>query len=315
MKRALVTLYACLSVLMTYSQLEFPLGGMSVEEIPIPQLELNLIEAEIGPGVHCYRIYACMDDPWWELQALYGDYTGDWSLTLEGEVYQDPMGGPMALNVNPLLFDLFPALQYDSWYTIGLENNESQTLYADAGVDPLALFESGQEFLENTYDGAIIAGFWLPPNSEGSPDENGRVLVSQITTNGNFEMSFCFQFRKLNSDGTVFEPITANQSLSVSIAGGPDFGNVECDPAYKLGCTDSTACNYNELATHDDGSCLEFCCPGDFNGDFLVTTADLLIFLPEYGCTDICATDLDGDGDVDTSDALILLSALGEACE
>jgi hypothetical protein len=73
-----------------------------------------------------------------------------------------------------------------------------------------------------------------------------------------------------------------------------------------LGCTYSSASNYNSSATLDDGSCLfEDCnyddayndgyenglldganpseCPGDFNGDLTVTTQDLLEFLTLFG--------------------------------
>lgn len=48
------------------------------------------------------------------------------------------------------------------------------------------------------------------------------------------------------------------------------------------GCTYPTASNYNPVATSDDGTC-NFACPGDFNGDGFIDTADLLAFLPLYG--------------------------------
>lgn len=77
-----------------------------------------------------------------------------------------------------------------------------------------------------------------------------------------------------------------------------------CDYLSCLGCTDPLAFNYDSLATIDSGCCfyldtdsicgpgtlwseeLQQCvnvCPGDFNFDGTVNTADLLIFLTQFG--------------------------------
>jgi hypothetical protein len=50
-------------------------------------------------------------------------------------------------------------------------------------------------------------------------------------------------------------------------------------------------------------------CPGDFDGDGDVDTADLLFLLGAWGTPD---GDVDGDGDTDTADLLALLAAWGE---
>jgi hypothetical protein len=52
-------------------------------------------------------------------------------------------------------------------------------------------------------------------------------------------------------------------------------------------------------------------CPGDFDGDGDVDTADLLILLAAWGTTGPDG-DVDGDGDVDTEDLLALLAAWGD---
>lgn len=91
-----------------------------------------------------------------------------------------------------------------------------------------------------------------------------------------------------------------------------------------LGCTDADACNYDPIATFDDGSCIEcdaalsFCGPGtiwdeelqqcvldptfcgwqpDSNDDSLIGVDDLLMFLSVFG-----DTDYDSDGVFDSAD-------------
>ncbi|MBL7943844.1 MAG: hypothetical protein JNM00_13815, partial [Flavobacteriales bacterium] len=55
-------------------------------------------------------------------------------------------------------------------------------------------------------------------------------------------------------------------------------------------------------------------CVGDINGDSLVGSGDILIFLTDIGCMSDCAADLDGNGMVNTIDLIILLSFFGEPC-
>lgn len=93
------------------------------------------------------------------------------------------------------------------------------------------------------------------------------------------------------------------------------------------GCTDSTACNFNDAATVDDGSCLFAAagfdcdgnatggCPEDINGNGTVEVSDVLLLLSDFGCTADCtAADVDGDGAVSVTDILLLLAAFGEDC-
>ena len=82
------------------------------------------------------------------------------------------------------------------------------------------------------------------------------------------------------------------------------------------GCTDSTACNYDENAVVDDGSC-EFTscnCPEDVNGDGVVSVADILLLLGEFGCVSNCNADINEDGGTNVQDILLLLAAFGQPC-
>jgi hypothetical protein len=67
------------------------------------------------------------------------------------------------------------------------------------------------------------------------------------------------------------------------IGGGSDYGESFWTSVIS-GCTYPLATNYNALANSDDGSCLyEAPCTGDFNGDLIVNTPDLLTFLSVFG--------------------------------
>lgn len=83
------------------------------------------------------------------------------------------------------------------------------------------------------------------------------------------------------------------------------------------GCTDATACNYEAIATVDNGTCIPApCgdCVGDLNGDGFVSIADVLIILSDFGCASECSGDLNGDGSTNINDMLLMLSVFGVPC-
>jgi hypothetical protein len=55
-------------------------------------------------------------------------------------------------------------------------------------------------------------------------------------------------------------------------------------------------------------------CPGDLDGDLVITVSDILDVLSEFGCVTKCTSDLNGDGVVNVTDVLLVLSAFGTAC-
>lgn len=80
----------------------------------------------------------------------------------------------------------------------------------------------------------------------------------QIQIQGNTSLSSCceiLQFNNLAQLGTVMNLVYADNGTSCS-----DANTIMMDCwGYIEGCTDSTALNYSELATQDDGSCEYFC--------------------------------------------------------
>ena len=109
------------------------------------------------------------------------------------------------------------------------------------------------------------------------------------------------------ADGGHAEYDHAGSSASVS------FNNYEAGIS---GCTDMDACNYNADATMDDGSCeFESCdCPEDVNGDGVISVADILVLLGEFGCTSGCSVDINDDDATNVQDILLLLAAFGTTC-
>ena len=55
-------------------------------------------------------------------------------------------------------------------------------------------------------------------------------------------------------------------------------------------------------------------CVGDFNGDEVISVADVLVLLGDFGCTNDCIADLNGDGVVNVGDLLGFLGVFGEDC-
>ena len=68
-----------------------------------------------------------------------------------------------------------------------------------------------------------------------------------------------------------------------------------CDEFEISGCTDATACNYDALATDDDGTC--------YNND-LGCGCDTPAAVSGYDCDGVCLIDTDGDGVCDEFETL-----------
>jgi ribosomal protein L31 len=72
------------------------------------------------------------------------------------------------------------------------------------------------------------------------------------------------------------------------------------------------ASNYASLTIHFFAA--QASCDADFNGSGSIDTADLLIFLSNFGCVGVCVGDLNSDLLVNTSDLLAFLAVFGTDC-
>ena len=153
-----------------------------------------------GPleGMTTYRLYATLPGPADVVTTVFGDIENPTSLVTTTEWYQDPNGSQFPCASNPILFDLFPELEYDSWLTIGIDGSPDTGLGQDcpqvvmsSGSPFITEFENGDSF--SIDDNIGSAWFVVPTNTNGLPDEDGRVLLAQLTTAGDIDGVFYMQ--------------------------------------------------------------------------------------------------------------------------
>ncbi len=160
--------------------------------------------------------------------------------------------------------------------------------------------------ITNTVTGDIIGSGDLDTSTNGDGLSNGQNYFSINTESCGFG---CTDAAACNYD--VNASIDDGSCLQLDLCGICGGESDTCD-----GCTDSSACNYDEAALNDDGSCeYESCsCPEDINGDGVISVADILLLLGEFGCVENCSVDLNDDAATNVQDILLLLAAFGTTC-
>lgn len=144
-------------------------------------------------GMTTYRVYFVANESSDFVTAVFGDQDFPLAINTTTFFYQDPIGA-VTPNWNPILYDVYPLLAYDSYVTLGLEsaanpdNGESavQTV-ASSGQNWLFDFDPGMgDPGGNLIMDDPIGGSWfvLAGETNGFADENGRVLLAQLTTDG-----------------------------------------------------------------------------------------------------------------------------------
>ena len=211
---------------------------------------------EPGAGMRTFRVYANFTNPNDQLTAVFAQQGNPMSITTTSSFYQNSLGGAFANQINPFVFDVDPDAAYDSWFTIGGE--DVNVNLSTIGVDDAAeAFEAGGAF---SVDNDLGGSWFVLPDTEplAFPDVDGRVLIAQLTTSGQVNLEVNLQYRA--QDGS--NPQALAQTLVF--------------PDLNFGCTNEEACNFDEEAEEDDGSCV----------------------LPElyYDCDGECNNDTDGDG-------------------
>lgn len=255
-------------------------------------IEIDTVATDIGwvsdglgntidlSGYNTYRLYVTMANADDFMNAVSGDANNPTHLSTTTSFYQHGLRNVTPAGINPLLLAAHPSLQYDSWVTIGIDGPPG------AGEENVTTIESpGQPWIQ-TFDpgdglpGAsivmndVVGGIWfaLTGNANGVAGDDLRVLIAQLTTDGDLSGDLYCQILE-DGDG-------ANGTLS------PTFSFV---PPNACGCTDAAACNYDADADHDDGACY-------YPDECGVCDGPGAIY--ECGCMDIPEGDCDCNGNV-----------------
>lgn len=105
------------------------------------------------------------------------------------------------------------------------------------------------------------------------------MVTAQLYQVGTFSVGMCVEEWR---EGELISVIRRDFNINVAVCGFGDFdGDGICDLPENPGCTDEEACNFDEIAIDDDGSCIYEDAVGICGGD--------------------CSYDLDGDGVCDDS--------------
>lgn len=263
-----------------------PEVSVVLEEVTIPGDVATTLDAALGAPARTFRLYAVIPDNY-ELQIVFGDQTGDLAINSTGGFYQALLGGPTAEFIDPDQVALFPELGYDSWLTIGDDD-------ADGNMSVLYPFEAvftgwelgGDLLINDMFGGGVfISTFGM--NSQSMGDADGKVLIGQFTVAGDVFGQVNFQIRRLNPDGSIYDP-PGDELSETEIFLNMAFTSIPAPAG----------------------------CVTDLNGDDKTDTNDLLIVIGDFGCDTLtCSGDLDASGSVDAGDVLFLIGAFGTDCE
>ena len=223
-------------------------------------------------GSTTYRLYMQSSSPMDFVSAVYTDGSnGIVDLTTSSTFYMNGYGGLTVNDINPGLFSFFPALQYDSYVTIGLE---SEAVGAQSSIQVTGVDATGTDWSDSFMDGGNLSinggnaeagdGWSVPAGAtNGYAGEDMRVLLAQLTTDGDLNGTVYVEFMP---EGAT-EMVSHQFSFSSEMCGCTDESASNFQPGATLndgscifpGCTDATACNFDVNANEDDGSC-DFCC-------------------------------------------------------
>ena len=132
---------------------------------------------DAGNDLWTMRLYADFTSSTDQLTAVFADAQSSLYIRSENGLYQNPFGGPTSVSINPALYDVFPSLKYDSWVTIGSEDQVDNAMLV-TGID-------WTEF-ENGGDIQFDNGAWFATKDDGQTVAGNdlRVLIGQFTTYG-----------------------------------------------------------------------------------------------------------------------------------
>ena len=240
------------------------LTGISVEEY-VDHSTTGIAELE---GMITYRVFVDCTNPMDEVSAIYGDATAPLTLTATEGFYQNSFGESFGWNINPAFFSAFAALEYDSWLTIGSEDNVVLGTHNTVGLDMSNFDAGGDLIVDNSLGGSW---FTLFGDAAAQAGDDLKILIAQLTIPAG--SSFTGNFNVQMFDNGVQANSTQYPAVPFSSAADAVFG-----------CMDPEATNYNADATEQGEVCTYPCalaltvsdvmgtsCPGAVDGEVVVT--------------------------------------------
>ncbi|MAV51629.1 MAG: hypothetical protein CL829_02605, partial [Crocinitomicaceae bacterium] len=260
---------------------------VSVEEVVVHE------QGSALEGQTTYRVYLnCLNETDY-LGGCAGDSNNPLIIeSTSGEWYNTAANSSWnAGGISEFVIGLFPDVVYDSYLTIGAEDGETtaagmSTIWGD--IDASEEF-SGGDAGQNVTVNDVTGGAWYEPfegveaNQTGLAGEDLKILFAQITTAGTLSGQVYFSVYANGDQDQEWRDVLAFDSCPIP------------------GCTDDAACNYDEDATEDDGSCAQLDCDGVCGGDAVLDACDICNgpgAVYECGCSDIPAGDCDCEGNV-----------------
>jgi|AntDeeMinimDraft_4_1070355.scaffolds.fasta_scaffold14666_2 hypothetical protein len=155
------------------------------------QFDSLLIEEVDNNGTvegRTFRIYVVVKNQGDQVHAVFADSKNNLYIKSTEPFYQNEYGGALASNINKRLKREKPALNYDSWFTIGYSDNYRNQV-KDWALD-FANFESGGDLMLE--DGAW---FVTPDDDQAYAKADKKILIAQLTTTGKITGSINIQGR------------------------------------------------------------------------------------------------------------------------
>ena len=290
------------------------------------QLRSQLVEISLEPyvvhdgsiaeleGMATYHVYAVCTNPEDEISSIYGDTTAPLTLTSTASFYQNSLGSNVGWTINPAFFSAFPAIEYDSWITVGVMNQNEVTGQPNTvGLDnTFTEFDAGGNFIVDSEWGG--SWFTLFGDTQAQAGEDLKVLLAQLTVSANAVISGNLNIglfvNGLQQNHEMYEGVTINQiaieGCTFEIACNFDPNALIDDGSCVFiceGCTDSNACNYDPIASFENGSCEYESCIGcidssacNFSPSYTIDDGSCIFPSYGYDCVNECLSDMDGDG-------------------
>jgi hypothetical protein len=230
------------------------------------------------------RLWAVLPSGW-RLDVVAGNTTQPLHLSTDGVFFQSMFGGSTSMDINPAFYPLAPEVQWDSFMTIGAEDNAGTGAVGEANN----LSHIGVDFSGFDAGGAIDSdnGSWfiIPTDLQGWPspfvDACGRggngVLIAQLTL--------------LGAESSV--------TCSALMQGSDEFG-------------ETWQRHLGTFTVDPDGmsnGAPEVACGADIDGNGTIDVHDLLLLIAAWD--DGACADISGDAKVDSEDFLFLASTWG----